>query len=110
MSKFDINKLRSAGLQYLVVDRSGQVWAFEKLPVRTEDHWRLADEHLCPALAGLEYDEHWRRVRRWRLRGREFCMPLSDCPIPLDFHDDPYDIVENGLVAPGDFKIWPTEI
>lgn len=73
MPKYDINKLRSAGLRYLAVDKDGQAW----------------------------------RLKQWNLKGRRICMPVSDIPIDLKWEDEPYDILENGLVRKEDFKIWP---
>lgn len=97
MPKFNINKLRSAGLRYLVADEDGQMWAYEAIPVQENGHWRLADKHLPPSKYGEAYLEHWRKVMRWRLMGREFCLPIHDAPIKLKFNDAPYDIVEMGL-------------
>lgn len=98
MPKFNINKLRSAGLRYIVADESGQMWAYEVMPVREEGHWRLPDKHLCPPKHGEEYKRHWSRVMYWKLKGREFCMPVYDAPMELTFQDEPYNIVEHGLV------------
>lgn len=37
MPKYDINKLRSAGLRYLAVDKDGQAWAIEiGIGIRTD--------------------------------------------------------------------------
>ena len=110
MPKFNINKLRSAGLRYLVVDMDGQMWAHEAIPIRENNYWRLNDKHLCPPHYGEEYLRHWDKVLYWRLRGRVFCSPVYDAPIELTFNDEPYDIVENGLVNEHDFKIWPDKI
>lgn len=107
MPKFNINKLRSAGLRYLVVDADGQMWAYEAMPVREGGYWRLADKYLCPSEYGETYLEHWRKVMRWRWKGREFCLPIYDAPIEMTFDDAPYDIAENGLVAEADIKVWP---
>lgn len=111
MPKFNINKLRSAGLRYLVADADGQIWAHEAMPVRSGRHWRLADEHLCPScrsIANTESDNsHWAKVLRRDGTGRKFCMPVYDVPFRLDWEDEPYDIVEHGLVAEKDLKIWP---
>lgn len=51
--------------------------------------------------------KHWKKVMRWRWKGREFCLPVYDVPIKLTFSDAPYDIVKNELVAEADLKIWP---
>lgn len=107
MPKFNINKLRSAGLRYLVVDADGQMWAHESMPVREGMHWRLADEHLCPPHYGEEYLQHWSKVLRWRWKGRLFCTPIYDAPIKLTFEDEPYDIAAHGLVKEEDVKKWP---
>ena len=40
MPRFNINKIRSAGLRYIVADADGQAWAFEVMPVRKDNHWR----------------------------------------------------------------------
>ncbi len=108
MPRFNINKIRSAGLRYIVADADGQAWAFEVMPVRKDNHWRLADKHLCPPHYGEEYLAHWSEVMYWRIKGREFCMPLSDLPFSISWNDEPYDIVEHGLVVEGDIKVWPT--
>lgn len=107
MPKFNVNKLRSAGLRYLVTDTDGQMWAYEAMPVREGTHWRLADKHLCPPEYGEAYLEYWKRVMRWSWKGRKFCLPVYNAPIELTFSDAPYDIVENGLVAETDLKVWP---
>ncbi len=107
MPKFNINKLRSAGLRYLVVDTDGQMWAYEAVPTRKDGHWGLNNKHLCPSEYGEVYLAHWDKVMRWRRKGREFCSPIYDAPIELTFEDAPYDIVKGGLVAEADFKIWP---
>ena len=110
MPKFNINKLRSAGLRYLVADADGQVWAYEAMPVRENRHWRLADEHICPSqrIASTENDRHyWNRMVRWRWEGREFCMPIYDVPFNIEWENEPYDIVEHELIAEGNIKIWP---
>lgn len=51
--KFNIDKLRSWKLRYLVCDETGQIWAHEKLPVRVtpgyaDGYWKVADEFLPP--------------------------------------------------------------
>lgn len=105
MPKYDINKLRSAGLRYLAVDKDGQAWAFETIPQRAYGcHWILSDEFLRSKENG---NEHWSRVLHWNLKGRRICMPVSDLPIDLKWEDEPYDILEYGLVRKEDFKIWP---
>lgn len=107
MPKFNINKIRSAGLRYLAVDMDGQMWAYEKMPIREGGHWRLEDKYLCPSFYGEEYLQYWNRRIRWNLQGRLFCCPIYDAPIELTFNDEPYDIIKNGLVNEKDFKIWP---
>ena len=105
MPKYDINKLRSAGLRYLAVDKDGQAWAFETIPQRAYGcHWILSDEFLR---SKENENEHWSRVLHWNLKGRRICMPVFDLPIDLKWEDEPYDILENGLVRKEDFKIWP---
>lgn len=126
MAKFNINKLRSAGLRYLVVDTDGQAWAFEPRPVRHDGHWSLPAEFLPPEtrvctsinpdgtlhISEMEnadmYYAYWRKMmRRCHWLGREIAMPVSDVPIDLRWEDEPYDIIEHGLVLAEDFKIWP---
>lgn len=71
--------------------------------------WRLADAHLPPSHRGgnIEDDKlHWANILKWNLKGRKFCMPVKDLPFEVSFHDEPYDIVENGLVMLEDIKIW----
>lgn len=109
MPKYNINKIRSAGLRYIVADKSGQAWAYELPPVRNEWYWRLADVHLPPSHRGGSAEDdkhHWAEILHWNLTGRKFCMPVYDLPFEVSFYDEPYDIVENGLVALGDIKIW----
>lgn len=125
MAKFNINKLRSAGLRYLVVDCDGQAWAFEPLPVRRDGHWSLPTEFLPPEtcvhtsvnpdgtlqvgeIESVEaHNAYWRKMMRWRWLGREITMPVFDVPVGLRWEDEPYDIIEHGLVPPEDFKTWP---
>ena len=107
MPKFNINKLRSAGLRYLVVDMDGQMWAYEAVPVREGNHWRLNDKHLCPPSGDEKYQQYWNNLMHWRWMGREFCYPIYEVPVELTFGDEPYDIVENGLVSEHDFRVWP---
>lgn len=107
MPKFNINKLRSAGLRYLAVDSGGQMWAYETMPVREDGYWRLPDKYMCPPKYGEECKRHWSNVARWRSQGRELDMPIYGAPMVLTFEDEPYDIVEHGLVAEKDLKIWP---
>lgn len=109
MPKYNINKIRSAGLRYIVSDKSGQAWAFELPPNRGEQSWRLADVHLPPSLRGGDDEDdklHWANVLKWKLKGRKFCMPVQDLPFEVSFHDEPYDIVEHGLVMPEAVKMW----
>lgn len=105
--KFNINKLRSAGLRYLVADMDGQMWAYEAVPVRAGDHWRLNDKHLCPPNCDEKYQQYWDNLMHWRWMGREFCCPIYETPVELTFTNEPYDIVENGLVSEHDFRVWP---
>lgn len=105
--KFNINKMRSAGLRYLVADSDGQVWAFELMPERADGHWALNAKHLCPNYYGDAYKSHWAKVLSWKLKGREFCMPVFDSPIELSFSDEPFDIVRHGLVPESEMKKWP---
>lgn len=106
MPKYNVNKMRSAGLRYIAVDKSGQAWAFEPKPQRKYDcYWVLPDEFL--PIKGME-DIHWSCVLKWRFCGRSICVPIFDFPIDLSWEDEPFDIVENGLVEENDFKIWPS--
>lgn len=108
MPKFNLNKLRSAGLRYIVADADGQMWAFEKRPIRSMGHWKLANEHICPVKEyGAKYQKYWKMVMHWHWQGRSLCIPIYDVPITLTFDDEPYDIVENGLVAISNLKVWP---
>lgn len=104
--RYDINKLRGSGLRYLAVDRSGQMWAFEKPPVRMDGYWRIADEFMPPAQVGEEYREHYRKAMRWRWMGRQICAPISDAPIDLKWEDEPLDLVKSETVKPEDMKGW----
>lgn len=104
--KYDINKLRGSGLRYLAVDRSGQMWAFEKMPVRMDGYWRIADEFMPPAEVGEEYREHYKKAMRWRWNGRQICVPVYDAPFSINWEDEPLDLVKNGTVKPKDMKVW----
>lgn len=105
MPKYSINKMRSAGLRYLVVDKDGQAWAFEPRPHREYSrYWVLPDDFLPTKTRDFE---HWARVSKWNLAGRTICMPVFNIPVTLTWDDEPYDIVNNGLVAKEDFKVWP---
>lgn len=44
---------------------------------------------------------------RWSWNGRKFCLPIYDAPVKLTFDDEPYDIVQHGLVEEKDLKAWP---
>ena len=104
MPKYDINKLRSAGLRYLAVDKDGQAWAFETIPQRAYGcYWILSNEFLH---SKENENEHWSRVLHWNLKGRRICMPVFDLPIDLKWEDEPYDILENGLVRKEDLRTW----
>ena len=116
--KFNINKLRSWGLRYLVCDESGQVWAHEKPPVRvqpsyTAGYWRIADYFLAPEVhfnssekEWKRYKDHWANIMHYRLNGRQICTPVSDCPIQISWEDEPYDMVEHGLFPISDLKVF----
>lgn len=106
MPRYNINKIRSAGLRYIVADSDGQVWAFEATPVRNAGHWRLPYKLLCPVVHGDSYKRYWAEMLRWKLKGRAFTMPLHDVPFDISWEDEPYDIVGRGLVTEGDLKIW----
>jgi len=80
-----------------VADADGQIWAFEAMPVREDNHWQLADEHLCPQRYCEEYQAHWYETMYWRSMGREFCMPLFDLPLSISWNDEPYDIAEHAF-------------
>lgn len=107
--KFNINKLRSWKLRYLVCDEAGQIWAHEKPPVRvvpcyTVGYWRVADEFLPPYVTNHSSDEewdmykkHWLKITHYKLDGRAICVPISDSPIQISWEEDPYDMVEHGL-------------
>lgn len=105
MPRFSINKMRSAGLRYLAVDKDGQAWAFEPKPHRKHGCHLVLPKEFLP-IEGNE-SEHWSRMLRWRLSGRAICMPVFDLPINLTWDDEPYDIVKNGLVSKENFKKWP---
>jgi len=107
MPKFNINKIRSAGLRYIVADLDGQRCAFEIMPVREATYWRLPYKLLCPVTYDENYEKYWARLLSWRLKGREFVIPIYDVPFDISWEDEPYDIVEHGLVAECDLKVWP---
>lgn len=116
--KFNINKLRSWGLRYLACDESGQLWAYEKPPVRismshTTGHWRIADCFLAPEVhfnsseeEWQRYKDHWAKMTHYNLNGRPICAPISDCPIQISWEDEPYDMVEHGLFPISDLKVF----
>lgn len=104
--RYDINKLRGSGLRYLVVDRSGQMWAFEKMPVLMDGYWRIADEFMPPPEYGEEYKYHYCKLVRWHWKGRKICAPISNAPFSLALEDEPLDLVQNGTVKEEDIKVW----
>lgn len=66
--KFNIDKLRSWKLRYLVCDETGQIWAHEKLPVRVtpgyaDGYWKVADEFLPPHVTIYSSDEEWDKYK-----------------------------------------------
>lgn len=117
--KFNANKLRSwGGLRYLACDESGQVWAYEKLPVRVQPsyvavHWRVADCFLAPEIhfnsseeEWQRYKDHWAKMTHYNLNGRPICTPISDCPIQISWENEPYDMVEHDLFPMSDLKVF----
>lgn len=104
--KFNIDKLRSWKLRYLVCDETGQIWAHEKLPIRVTPgyaagYWKVADEFLPPHVTIYssdkewdEYKKHWSKIMHYKLNSRAICVPISDCPIQLSWGDDPYDLAD----------------
>ena len=107
MPKYNIDKMRSAGLRYLVVDKDGQAWAFETKPQRKYGcYWILSDD-LLPPQKSNERKLYWCNMLYWHSKGREICMPVFDIPVELEWEDEPYDIVANMLVRKEDFHTWP---
>lgn len=108
---FNINKLRSWGLRYLVCDEAGQIWAHRDMPIRVDPsysagYWRIPDKFLAPKVstASLEadwrrYREHWANMMCMDLVGKRVCAPISDCPVAINWEDEPYDMLEHGLFA-----------
>lgn len=130
--KYNLNQLRSWGLRYIVSDLSGQLWASERIPVRSEQHygcWRIPDEFFPPKRPdGLYYyvdtnthsvvcsDEALekdlqRRTNRYygyyARENRHVIVPLSDCPFEITWESEPFDLVANGIVPEADMKKWP---
>lgn len=105
---FNINKLRSWGLRYLVCDEAGQIWAHEAIPVRvvpddSTGYWRIADKYLAPKVGVNSSETDWKRYRsHWAnmiLLEKRVCIPISNCPIAINWEDEPYDMLEHGLFA-----------
>lgn len=107
--KFNINKLRSWGLRYLVCDESGQIWAHEKLPVRvipfySIGYWRITDRFLAPEVHTYSSKEEWEAYRKhWARVAKEH---FSDCPIEISWKDEPYDMVAHNLFPIQDLKTF----
>ena len=129
MPAFNLNKLRSYGLRYIVADKSGQLWAYERPPVRSKQfdgHWVLCEEQQPPkspfeadyqkfySLTKEQREEAYQEYRKrsnayyaYRQRiDRRISMPLLDCPYSISWEDEPFDLVERGIVANEDMKHW----
>ncbi len=128
--KYNVNKLRSWGLRYLVCDPDGQIWAMERA-VRGEHSWRFHDEWFNPVPppqwpegairwpkngGPLQFDEalieqYKDQCRKYKMIIRstehEMRMPISDCPFNITWEDEPFDLVANGIVPESDMKQWP---
>lgn len=128
--KYNVNKLRSWGLRYLVCDPDGQIWAMERA-VRGEHSWRFPDEWFNPVPppqwpedairwpkngGPLQFDEalieqYKDRCRKYKMIIRstehEMRVPISDCPFNITWEDEPFDLVANGIVPESDMKQWP---
>ncbi len=123
--KFDVNKLRSWRLRYIVRDYSGQLWAYCMRPVREARYWRLPDSFLPPKRPdGLyyyvdndthtvkcsnpelqrqydrTYNAYWGKHRR---SDQKFAVPLDDCPFDISWEDEPFDLVNNEII---DVERW----
>ncbi len=110
-------------------DYSGQLWAYEKSPIREDGYWRVANEFLPPTRPkGLHYlidesthkvvcndpkpeqeyhhsyTQHWGNL--YRQRDRRICVPLNDCPFNISWKDEPFDLVAMGIVPEADMKKW----
>lgn len=95
--RYDINKLRSWGMRFIVRDLTGQLWAMDARPERSSRHpgyWKVQD-HLIG------------RCAEFAVIGRRVAVPLSNCPFEIDWEDEPYDLVENKIVPETDMKTWP---
>jgi len=89
-------ELRSWGLRFIVCDLNGQLWAMDARPERSSQHpgyWKIQD-HLIG------------RHTEFSMIGRRVAVPLSDCPFEIDWEDEPFDLVENGIVPEADMKTW----
>lgn len=106
MHQFNLDKIRSAGLRYIVADRSGQAWAYEMMPERMNGAWALNKAMRCLDESGEAYHEHLARMHRYFAEGRECAMPVFEVPFPIKWEDEPYDIVAHGLVSECDLKKW----
>ncbi len=128
--KYNVNKLRSWGLRYLVCDPDGQIWAMERA-VRGEHSWRFPDEWFNPVPppqwpegairwpkngGPLQFDEalieqYKDQCRKYKMIIRstehEMRVPISDCPFNITWEDEPFDLVANGIVPESDMKQWP---
>lgn len=132
--KYDLNKLRSWGLRYIVCDLNGQLWASEKKLVRSDNfpgHWRVPNMFLPPKRpTGLHYivdeiahtvvcsnpsleesyhDRCSQHYAYYAKIGRKVFVPLSPSPLlpVVTWEDEPYDLIANGIVPERDMKTWP---
>ncbi len=130
--KYNLNKLRSWGLRYIVCDRDGQIWASERLPIRSEKHpgkWRIPNKFLPPGRPKeLHYyvdtcahsvvcsdpmleEEFRRRTMKhyayYARTNRYVFMPLDHCPFEITWESEPFDLVANRVVPEADMKKWP---
>ena len=100
--KFDLQALSKSRYRYLVCDRSGEVWAFEPIPVRgngpCEGFWVLPEHMRAPEPFGFATHDEWKKASRayWaRLMvfGRP-CAHLTECPLEMSWENEPLIISE----------------
>lgn len=75
-------------------------------PERKDGAWILNEAQRCPKEYGDSYHEHWAKMHHWYALGREFAVPVYEVPFQITWDDEPYDIVEHGLVPERDLKKW----
>lgn len=106
MPGFNLDRICSAGLRYVVADQNGKTWAFDLMPERKDGAWALNKSLHCPSESGETYHNHLTMMHAYIARGREFALPVSNLPFKITWNDEPYDLVEHGFMRECDLKKW----